>query len=82
MGAGGAGGGDRQGGGGVWRESPLDLHPIICTSLSSELPSEAPARGGGGAPLGRGSVEDRPLPNCAGCFVGLILFLPRKVGAG
>ena len=61
-------------------ESPGDLHPIIFTSWSSELPSEAPAGVKGGVPLGRVRVGDRPLQNCAGCFVWGFCSFPRRPG--
>lgn len=61
-------------------ESPRGLHPIIFTSWSSELPSEAPAGVKGGVPLGRVRVGDRPLQNCAGCFVWGFCSFPRRPG--
>lgn len=61
-------------------ESPGDLHPIIFTSWSSELPSEALAGVKGGVPLGRVRVGDRPLQNCAGCFVWGFCSFPRRPG--
>lgn len=79
------GGGGREGGRGregveSAGESPGDLHPIIFTSWSSELPSEALAGVKGGVPLGRVRAGDRPLQNCAGCFVWGFCSFPRRPG--
>lgn len=70
----------REGQGRVWKGAPSGSAPLIFTTWSSELPSEALAPVEGGVPPGRASVGDRPLRNGAGCFVWGFRSFPRRPG--